>query len=305
MSWIFRIFCLCFSITLTISCQPEKPLYEDHILVLGHTYRWGAEIGKVDEQLEHIDYGQFNEVWLLGDVCAATDREESHLQYLDSLFGLSEDRVKWAIGNHDIRDENPDLIKKYTGKEFFYGSIQDNYAVYVLNSQAHYAPFKDSCDFFARQDEDFRNFLKRIQSMGPDQIHSLFVLSHNPVWSDTEASLEVLPLIGNAAAGWIDLVCLWNGEFRNQYFDTLAAIQKQGIQVHCVAGDGGQYAKKFYHEGASGIKYYVTGINNSVLKYSDERTIKKFNTNPDSVLLFRKTLEGKSFTGEFIPLDKL
>ena len=78
-----------------------------------------------------------------------------------------------------------------------------------------------------------------------------------------------------------------------------------GKQVYCVAGDGGQYSKTFYQIGESGIEYYVTGINNSVIEHSDEATIQKFNTEPDSVLRFIYDDSSNSFLGEFIPLDNL
>ena len=291
-------------LALLNSCQKDlNQVQEENILVLGHIYRWGGEGDKVDEILEDIDYNQYEELWLLGDLCAATTKEQSTLEYLDQIFSLSRNECKWSIGNHDIDYGNLDWIKEKTNRDFHYGEINDNYAIFVLNSQIEHKQFKDSCSYKQNQFDSFEKFIEDIEIS--DSVNNIFILSHNTIWSDAETSLSEFNLIGNARSAWMDFLCKWGSEFRHTYHPKLLELREKGKNIYCVAGDGGQYQKTFYHEGVSGIHYYVSGINNSVIEYSDESTISRFNTSPDSVLLFSFDQSSQSFLGRFIPLSNL
>lgn len=300
-----------FSFLFLLSCSQKQTLTEHDILVLGHIYQWHTEGNKIDERLENKEYAAFKELWLLGDLCSETTREQATLEYLDEIFDLSSNSTKWAVGNHDIRNGNLDYISNTTGRPLYYGSIEDNLAIYVLNSQMQHYLFKDSCAYKQLQDQDFRSFLDKISK--DNDIKHLFVLSHNPIWSDAEESLREYELIGNAQAGWIDMICEWNGEFRNQYLETLIEIQRKGVEVHCVSGDGGQYQKSFYETAESGINYYVTGINNSYVTGINEANYTVsgsqlkdgFNTNPDSILVFDYDTASKRYLHKFIPVENL
>jgi hypothetical protein len=281
----------------------QKNIPKDSILVLGHTYRWGPDGNRVDERLENLDYSKYKELWLLGDVCAATTREKETLDYLDDLFDLSKENVKWAIGNHDIDFGKMELISNKTKREFFYGDVKEDYASFVLNTQMEDDLFRDSCDYKQKQHDTFVSFLEDIKSN--QDIKTLFILSHNTVWSDAEESLRKHNLIGNANAAWIDFLCQWASEFRHLFLPHLIEIQNSGVNVICIAGDGGQYQKTFFEKAESGISYYVSGINNSVLLYADEKTIDRFNTEADSVLIFNYNKSAKSFIGEFFPVGNL
>lgn len=298
---IFRTFIFFF--LFLISCSQKQDLTEHDILVLGHIYQWHTEGNKIDTRLENKDYSSFKELWLLGDLCSETTREQATLEYLDEIFDLNSNSTKWSVGNHDIRNGKLDYIRNATGRPLYYGSIKNDRAVYVLNSLMQHPMFKDSCAYKQEQDKEFRSFLELV-SKGED-IEHLFVLTHNPIWSDAEEELRQYELIGNAQAGWVDMICKWNGEFRNQYLETLISIQNEGVQVHCVAGDGGQYQKSFYETGESGIKYYVTGINNSFFSGSDPQDMDRFNGSPDSVLVFDYDTASKRYLHKFIPIENL
>ncbi len=288
-------------IAMLFACSKNEPTND--ILVLGHTYSWIPGENKVDKRLEKVDYSKYRELWLLGDLCDYTTKDKQVLNYLDELFDLKSSSTKWAIGNHDIRAGNLEFIKQTTRKDFNYGTIENNYAVYVLNTQLENEYFRDSCDYKMQQHQDFSKFLSIIDTT--TGIKTLFILSHNPVWSNAESSLREYKLIGNTSAGWVNMICEWGKEFRHLYLETLIKIQNNGIQVICVAGDGGQYDKTFYEQGESGIKYYVTGINNSVLDNGYPKTIAKFTTAPDSILIFIYVESTKTFVGEFIPISNL
>lgn len=300
---MFRLAIVCV-LLLLYSCAKEKHTPISDILVLGHIYQWGEEGNRIDHRLENLDYKKYAGVWLLGDVCSATCRERATLEYLDGIFDLRNPSTRWAVGNHDIRDGNIHYITEATGRQLYYGGLSDSIAVYVLNSQMQHPIFVDSCSYKQRQHEHFNTFLDSV--IHSNAYHSLFILSHNPVWADAEESLQTYELIGNAQAGWIDLICEWNGEFRNQYLDKLIAVQRKGVQVYCIAGDGGQYRKTFHVRAESGIEYLVTGINNSFLEVSDDPALSnRFDIRADSVLLLKYEQSSTRFTPEFIPLNNL
>lgn len=290
---------------LQCSSSEEYPAQDsERIVVLGHTYRWGTDGKKVDLNVESADYSKYSQKWLLGDICSETVMDPNTINYLDDLFDLSNENTLWSVGNHDIRNGDINLITQKTLKPFHYKIVKNNNAFFVLNTQINHIQFQDSCDYKEKQFNEFDNILDNIIA-SPQQYQNLFILSHNTVWADLELPLLNYDLIGNVQSHGMDFKCTFGSQFKPNFGDKLKRIQNLGVQVYCIAGDGGQYEKTFYEVGESGIQYFVTGINNSVTENSPQDVIDKYNINPDSVLILNHNKTTNSFSAEFIPLKNL
>ena len=70
-------------------------------IYLGHI---NEKHNAVDRRIEEADLSKYDQIWLGGDLCSETTREESTLDYVDSLFNLSSKNTHWSVGNHDVRN---------------------------------------------------------------------------------------------------------------------------------------------------------------------------------------------------------
>ncbi len=286
----------------------EQSTSSDHAgrdyLVLGHTYQWSAHGSKIDKRLESVNYSAFRGLWLGGDLCSETTKEKSTLDYLDGIFGLRSPETLWAVGNHDIRNGNLNYIQDKTGRPLFFVHRIGRIKILVINTMTEHPAVSGDCDW--RKDQaDFIHRELDGSLTGDDLASTLVFFGHAAVWSDSEEILRTYERIGNQGASWFNFYCDRPSPFRTEFFPKLRAIQEAGTQVICLAGDGGQYDKTFFKTGKSGIQYYVTGINNSVLDTDNMELIDQYNTAPDSVLIFHHDTLTHSLTGEFIPIENL
>lgn len=288
-----------YSLLLLMACQSKHSAIKADIIVLGHIYDWNAEGDKVDKRIEEIQFENFGQIWLGGDICAASSKNRSTLKYLDKLFDLGNSNTLWALGNHDLHEGNLENINEFTERSSFYRSSLGSIKIMVLNTQLEEPMLKDSCEWKVRQDEFINKTLDAYLSN--DSITTVVLFTHNSIWEDCEPQTDRHERIGNQVSDWKKFLCQNKTQFRVRYFPKFKALRNQGKQVVFVAGDGGQYLKKFYEIGDSGIEYYVTGINNSVLKNEVKHD---FNFNPDSILLFNID-EANKLEGHFESLDKL
>ncbi|MBT8232579.1 MAG: metallophosphoesterase [Saprospiraceae bacterium] len=290
---------------LFFSCQNfEKIESQKTYVVLGHIYDWTADGSRIDKRLEKVNFKNYKGIWLGGDICSETTKSSETIKYLDHHFNLESAHTLWALGNHDIRNGNFEFIQNITNRDSYYSYDFEAGQVIVLNTQMTHDLMKDSCEWRANQGDFFHDQLDQIL-ISEGQIDNLIIFSHQAIWSDCEQPLTNYERIGNQKAAWMSFYCGKLSTFRTEYFNKLKEIQNQGINVICVAGDGGQYQKTFYQKGYSDIQYYVTGINNSVLKTNNDVLISKYNSEPDSVLIFKFDNIDKSFNGEYIPLENL
>ena len=108
----------------------------------------------------------------------------------------------------------------------------------------------------------------------------------------------------NANASWISLTCERGNQFQNIIYPDLVAVQQRGIQVTIISGDSGQYGKKYAYTASSGVQFYMSGINNS-FDMNNIELVDRFNTNPDSILIFSHNLETQELVGKFYELNDL
>lgn len=230
-----------------------------------------------------------------GDICAATSVKNSTLEYVDELFDLSSEKTLWAVGNHDIIDGHK-KIKDYTGRDFYYSQHADGITKIVFNTNLEDPVFKDDCEFKEKQ----LDFTLTVLDTISESSH-LVMIMHGASWDEIEENMGARAS-SNAPAGWVKMKCEPKTWFQFSIFPTLQEIQARGIQVVLVSGDGGQYDKRYYYQTQEGIECYISGINNTSFDANPD-LVNKFNTDPDSILIFHHNLKEKTLTGEFIQLN--
>jgi hypothetical protein len=294
---LFLIFCL---ISLFFACQ-DAP--KDHLqyLFLGHIYRY-HDYKTVDTRIEKLDRSQFDGFWLGGDICMDATREESILDYLDDLFDLSNENTHWAVGNHDVRNGNVQWITNRTKRPTFYTKTKNDITYFVMDTNLGFMKkFKDKCEEKHTQTELLRQVLDTIQ-------HSshLIILTHHVIWGGIPG-IKGCYEIANACAPFYSFRCDTTLKFYPKIYKELTKVQKRGVQVIVVSGDGGQQSKGYHFISNDSMHFLMSGINNSLdLKrapafYQD----KDFNFNPDSVLIFHHYPKKRELTWEFRNLNEM
>ena len=104
-----------FLLIFSIIFKSEVLIGQDtlHYIFLGHI-RYNDH--KVDPRVEGIDYNAFDRIWLGGDITIESSLEYKYLQYIDSLFDVSNPSNQWAFGNHDLRSFNDEWLRQITGR---------------------------------------------------------------------------------------------------------------------------------------------------------------------------------------------
>ncbi len=287
-----------FMLWLLTACQ--KSGLEDNrrsYIFIGHCYDW-AHTDKVDPRIEKIDFSAFDGIWLGGDICRETTANKATLDYLHELFDLKNPQTKWAIGNHDFRNGHFDYIIERTERDLFYTHTEDDICYIVMNSFTEHAAFVDSCDEKQKQVELFSLVLDTIS-----QSAHLVILMHNLLWANVDPLLtdEANASI-NAPGSWMDMLCDDHSKFQDIYYEPIKKVQERGVQVTIISGDGGQYDKAYQSELPNGIRFFISGINNS-FDHSNTDLLQRFNTDPDSILIFKQDRTNRTLKGEFVQLN--
>ncbi len=300
--YAMRLFVYSILWMILLSCQDddllavEGPNTKSYIF-LGHTYDW-QRADRVDPRIEKLDLSIYDNIWLGGDICASTTKNIETFDYLESLFHISASTTYWAIGNHDIRAGNPERITQATGRDLYYTHHADGITYLVLNSILNDTLFNGDCDYIEGQFNMIQHTLDTLN----ESTHLVFLM-HYVLWLNCEEDMDV-GQAANADASWLGLSCVPFNQFSRAIYPRLIDIQNAGTQVVVISGDGGQYGKKYEYTTSEGIEFYISGINNSI-DMTNDFLVDKFNTNPDSVLIFTHDLQNKSLQGSFYKLNDL
>ena len=298
-SRLMRLFAfpiLCIIIISISSCvrNTAKDSEELKYIFLGHTYDYkGSPF--VDPRLEKIDFEEFDEIWLGGDITSETSVGEERLNYLESLFQISGNNTHWAIGNHDFQNGDYNDLIAHTGRNLFYAYTRNGITRLIINTNLGYLPFKDNCDWKQKQFDYLMEVLDTIS-----HVNHLVILTHNTVWCDVEEDMKGKKT-GNAPAAWTPFTCDKGSQFKFFLYPRLKEIQESGIQVIVISGDGGQLVKKYYYKADNGIEFYVSGLCNQKTSIKEHVG---WSIEPDSILVFSHNVEGKEIKGKFINLDE-
>ncbi len=258
-------------------------------LFLGHIYE---SPNTIDERIAGADLSPYKQIWLGGDLCSETTREESTLEYLDSLFDLGGSSTHWTVGNHDIRNGNLNWITSRTERELFYTEHFDGIILLVLNT--NYRDTED-CTWMEEQ-------LAMIESVCDTISESshLVVLMHQVVWGGIDEAMQPITF-GNNNGSWIPFQCFPLNRFKDAVYPELLKAQQRGVSVVCIAGDMGQVAASFEFTTDEGVVFLASGITSETLWNEQWPTYGQ----QDSVLVLTHDLIGRELSWEFINVENI
>lgn len=254
-----------------------------HYIFLGHTWYYN---NKVDARVEGIDYNTFDRVWLGGDITSASSLKYKYLQYIDSLFDVSNPSNQWAFGNHDLRNFNDEWIRQITGRKTYNAHFENGITTVVLN--LFITP--DDCEKLDDQFEMLENVCDTIQ-----QSSHLIILIHPNVWGDVPGLPNPGTYSHSNQLNWIANCFDSKAKFIDVVYPMLLAVKNKGITVLNVLGDTGSYNKGISMISDDGIYFIASGINHNTEDING----------PDKVLIFDHIPETAELTWQFHNLDSL
>lgn len=285
---------------LLVGCG-NGPMEKVHTyLFLGHPYDWNDGY-RLDPRLEQINFANYDQVWLGGDVCSRLTEKPETFAYLDSVLDFSGEHVQWTLGNHDIMFGHLDRIRRATGKESFYLThLKGDIPLLVLNTNLFWMydspPEQVQCPEREQQYELIRSVLDTVQ-----QPSHLLILHHHALLNDQKPAQ--LRKAFNTTPGAVTMTCDSTFRFDAMIYPSLVAAQKRGVQVILVGGDVGMRAKRFEYSTPEGIWLLGSGINNSLKPENKPDYVTTFD--PDEVLVFRHQPAQQILEWEFVKLNDL
>ena len=288
-------------IVFLLSCSNSAEI-ERKFIFLGHTYEWGDST-RIDKRLEQLDFSNYDQIWLGGDISSHTTLKKSTVTYIDSIFDLDSEQTHWALGNHDVMHGNIQYITDRTKRNTFYSSYFERICLLVLNTNLfHIYPGMPPQEDCAEKEAQ----LNLIQSVcdSISEANHLIILHHlallNELRKDADGQANQA---FNMNAQYIRASCDSTSDFTATVYPWLTKVQDRGIQVTLIGGDLGMQAKQYEFTTKEGIKILGSGINNSVNpKYAPEY-VKNFD--PDRILIVRYFPESGKLDWDFQLLNDL
>lgn len=284
--------------TYCVAPEDEDKTY----IFLGHPYDWQDWYG-IDPRLEALDFSNYDQVWLGGDICSRTTFQASTLDYLDSIFNLSSDRLHWTLGNHDIKYGNVHYITDKTKRNTFYTQTFDNLCLLVLNTNLfRFFPAKqleDDCKERAEQLALIRQVTDTISKSS-----HLVIMHHHAILSDLRAdSSGRIPDLFNTNYPDVQASCDSAVYLTDFLYPRLQEVKNRGVEVVLVGGDLGMRSKQCEFWTKDSIAILGSGINNSLEFETAPDYVTSFDK--DKVLLFYRNVQARKLEWEFVLLDEL
>lgn len=255
-----------------------------HYIFLGHIRGYNF---KVDSRIEKLDLNTFDRIWLGGDITSESSRDYSYLEYIDSLFDVSNPSNAWAFGNHDLRNFNVEWLEKITGKKTYSAHNENKITTIVLN--LFIGP--DDCERLNDQFYMIKNVCDTIQESS-----HLIVISHQNVWKDVPTLRSPYKYSHVGQRSWIANCFDKPAEFIDVIYPLLLEVKSRNIGVVCVMGDTGLgNLKGQIKVSDDGIYFISSGINK-------KWDIKK---NDDRILIFEHIPDEEKLSWDFHNLDSL
>ena len=296
----YIIFFLTFA--LLSSCKKEKPTPIDinvnknkdfTYIFLGHIYDAYGKGRKVDPRVECINFSNYDQIWLGGDLCTEVTAKYSTLEYLNALFNLGSKKTIWTLGNHDVRNGNHEWISEFTKRDLFYAQYTDNITVFNLSTSLLNPLSPDS--FLVNIQYDF---FKQVCDTITTKSKAFIVLMHNVVWDSVSTDFDASVFANTNYKHWKARLNP-EGYFYSSVYPLLCNVRNKGIKVFCISGDVGQKdIREFQYLSNEDIWFLGAGISNSLVITDRKDTLP-----PDKVLIFRNTTAG--FSWQFEVLDTL
>ena len=270
--------------------RASNPKQFKNYLFLGHIYQTET---RINTDIEQLDLNKYDQIWLGGDVLTETTKYQSNLDYLDSIFDLSNPNTKWALGNHDLRNGNVQWINEKTKRPSFYTSHSDGITYFVLNTS------KLQRD---RLDVDFAKSQYHLLKSVCDTIISsshLVILSHHSPWQQVDSIIK--SGANSDASNFVFNVDPIKDFHNGVYNPLLKKVQSKGVDVIFISGDYGQFRAGNQYTSSSGVTFLGSGIL-SINKYNERFSRYK---RPNSVLIFNHDIVNRKLKWKFKQIDDI
>ncbi|MBN2367092.1 MAG: hypothetical protein JXL67_13060 [Calditrichaeota bacterium] len=263
-----------------------------HYIFIGHPYQWHTVGNKIDSRLEQLDFSRYKGIWLGGDVCSEALLEFFTLEYLDEIIDLGNPANHWTLGNHDARNDNFDLLKKFTGRDTYYTYADQNMVLIVMNTNL----VPSNCEDLDKQYFMIKNVCDTIQHAS-----HLFLIMHHGIWRGVPDLPNPSSYAHSDLLYWNANCYSINSRFVDSIYPMLVEVNVRGITVICIIGDMGSNGKIFQQQSVDGIYFLGCGLNNSY--YTDP--VERAAAEKDRVLIFKNIPAERKITWNFCDLDSL
>ena len=283
--WVEKI-CFFISFLLLCQCTPKPPIQPSEpqsIIFLGHFYQ-NADM--MDPRLEKVNFREYDQVWLGGDVCTETTEDRGKMRYLDRHFDLGHEGTLWAVGNHDVRNGNLEWISEFTGRELSYFTKTKDLGILVLNTNWE----RDNCEKLEEQFQLIKSVTDTVETLS-----HLVIMTHFVVWGELIEGQNMWETANANKPSW-QFRCEGRSDFQSLIYPMLESVQQRGVQVICLAGDFGQNVQKFEYLANSGIWFLGAGFNKGFSQELDSE---------DAVILFDYEPFSQSLEWDFLKVDEL
>ena len=269
--------------------EEKAPKQIKNYVFLGHIYQNDF---RINPQIEQLDFGQFDQIWLGGDLLIETTKDQSNLDYLDCLFDLSNPKTKWALGNHDVRNGNVKWITEKTKRGSFYTSHSDGITYFVLNANG--LKINDLDESFVKS--QYR-LLKTVCDTITNSSHFI-ILSHHCPWQDVDSIITTGAHVD--ASKFAFNVRPIQNFYDAIYKPLLEKVQDKGVDVLFISGDFGQYRNGYDYKSNSGVRFLGSGILPEAddPKYDFNKRFFRYNL-PDSILVFEHDIVNQKLQWDF------
>lgn len=290
---IRNIILLILGLTL-ITCS-QKLTKERKILFVGHTYYWHHYL-EVDIRIRLLDFDNFDELWLGGDLTTESSINKKQIEKLNNFYKLSDTVTHWALGNHDARKGNINIVEQIQQKPTYYVQHDNGLTKLILNTtiaNEQVPIYKDSCHLLKPQTELINSVLDTISKSS-----HLIIMTGGAHWGEIVSATQL-----NYNYPHYSFSCDKNFTFKKFLYPKLVEVQKRGVQVICTSGDLGMRSKSYHKKSDDGIIFLASGINNSfgTLRNEKYKWVRDFS--PDKILIFTHYPEKRELTFEFVDLN--
>lgn len=255
-------------------------------IFLGHVKLKQNGLDRVDPRVAGLDFSYFDRVWLGGDVTDESNLNYETLQYIDSLFDVSNPSNAWAFGNHDQRNYNDEWLREITGKNSYYAHYENGITTMVVN----YAITPADCE----QLNDQFKMIQQVCDTITESSH-LIILSHYCPWRNVPGLPNPGIYSHSDFRNWIANCDDLPGQFVYSIYPLLLEVKEKGITVINILGDTGGYSKGKVMQSSEGIYFIASGIQANT---QDEN-------GPDKVLMIRHLPSTSFLDWKFLNLDSL
>ena len=288
------------SLLVLLACSEERTDVES-ILFIGHGYQWTDAGNRIDYRLERLDFADFTQIWLGGDICAKASHDRATLVYFD----LSAKTTHWALGNHDLPPNggafNPE---QFTNRPSFYLQHDDSLGVLVLNTNLFVWPNSKPDSSFQEQMARQSYLVESIDQMDLPIAH-LVVLHHHCVMTNAMSgnTLRLDTIFNDYKPMFKVNMESDSATFERHLWPHFQSLQTSGVQVVFVGGDLAMQAKSFAFQTGEGIWFLGAGINNSVPDWHRPEYLRCFD--PDQVLEFTYDKRTQDLSWTFRALNEI